>query len=154
MIRTMHYDTHTSGLPDPEFQPGFYDGVTLKRVLAWVLDTAVIGTLTVLFGFATLFVGFFFFPVVFLALSVVYRITAIAAKSATPGMRVVGIEFRNREGHQLTPGEAALHTIFYLISLTFFLPQVISWGMMLMTQRRQGLHDVLLGTAAINRPRL
>lgn len=154
MIRPMPYDTPTSHLPDPELQPGFYDGVTLKRLLAWILDTLVIGTLTVMFGFATLFVGFFFFPLVFLALSIVYRITTIAAKSATPGMRVMGIEFRNGDGHQLTTGEAALHTIFYLISLAFFLPQVVSWGMMLMTPRRQGLHDALLGTAAINRPRL
>ena len=150
----MTYHAPTTHLPDPDLQPGFYDGVTLKRVLAWVIDTLVIGTLTVLFGFATFFVGFFFFPVVFLVLSILYRITTIAAQSATPGMRMVGIEFRNGDGNLFTPGEAALHTIFYLVSLTFFLPQVVSWGMMLMTARRQGLHDVLLGTAAINRPRL
>jgi uncharacterized RDD family membrane protein YckC len=30
------------------------------------------------------------------------------------------------------------------------LPLVISIGLMLWTRRRQGLHDLLLGTAAIN----
>jgi uncharacterized RDD family membrane protein YckC len=153
MTHTMTYSTHPSGLPDPELQPGFYDGVTLKRAIAWVIDTLVIGTVTVLFGFATFFVGFFFFPVVFLILSLVYRITTIASASATPGMRLVGVEIRSATGHRLTSGEAALHTIFYLVSLAFFLPQILSWGMMLFTERGQGLHDALLGTAVINRPR-
>lgn len=152
MTRTMPYNTQATGLPDPVLQPGFYDGVTLKRALAWVIDTVVIGTLTVLIGFATFFVGFFFFPVVFLTLSIIYRITTITARSATPGMRLVGVEIRNAEGHPLTTGEAALHTVFYLGSLIFFLPQIVSWGMMLFTARGQGLHDALLGTAVINRP--
>lgn len=153
MTHAMTYSHPPSGLPDPELQPGFYDGVTLKRAIAWVIDTIVIGAVTVLFGLATFFIGFFFFPIVFLTLSIIYRITTITAASATPGMRLVGVEIRNNAGHRLTSGEAALHTIFYLLSLVFFLPQIVSWGMMVFTARGQGLHDALLSTAVINRPR-
>lgn len=141
-----------SGLPDPAIQPGFYDGVTLKRAFAWLIDTVIIGGLTILFSLFTLGIGFFFFPILFLTISVVYRIGTIAAGSGTWGMRFLGIEIRNAQGHKLSTSEAALHTVLYLLSLVFFIPQIASWAMMLFSERGQGLHDALLGTAVINRP--
>lgn len=141
-----------SGLPDPALQPGFYDGVTLKRALAWLIDSVIIGMLAILFSLFTFGIGFFFFPLIFLTISIVYRIGTIASGSGTWGMRFLGIEVRNAQGHRLSSGEAALHTIFYLLSLMFFIPQIASWAMMLFSERGQGLHDALLGTAVINRP--
>jgi uncharacterized RDD family membrane protein YckC len=145
--------TSHSALPDPDLQPAFYDGVTTKRAIAWVIDMIIVGIVTVIFGFFTFFVGFFFFPVVFLTVTVVYRIGTLATGSATWGMRFVGIQIRNAGGHHLSGTEAALHTLFYLVSVAFFLPQIVSWGMMIFGGRGQGLHDFLLGSAAINRPR-
>lgn len=41
----MYSDT-MSHLPDPDRQAAFYDGVTVKRGLAWVVDTVLISLIT------------------------------------------------------------------------------------------------------------
>ena len=53
----------------------------------------------------------------------------------------------------LTGSEAMVHTAGYLICASFFLPQVLSIAMIALGQRHQSLPDIILGTAAINRPR-
>lgn len=142
-----------SGLPDPMTQPGFYDGVLLKRVFAWIVDVIAITAICLVIGVLGFFVPLFFWPVLFLTVSLLYRIITISGRSATWGMRLVGIEFRNVRGHRFDGGEAALHTVLYLVSMAMFLPQLISWGSMILTARGQGLHDLLMGSAAINSPR-
>jgi hypothetical protein len=68
-------------------------------------------------------------------------------------MRMMNIELRNANGQRLNGGEAMVHTGAYLVSASFFLPQVLSVGLIALTERHQSLPDHLLGTAAINRPR-
>ena len=141
-----------AALPDPTFQPEFYAGTTTKRLIAWVVDTLLVLVLSTVFALMTFGIGFFVFPLVFLTVSVVYRIGTMAAGSATWGMRFAGVEIRNARGARLDGGEAALHTVLYLISVAFFLPQIASWALMLFGGKGQGLHDIVMGTAAINRP--
>ncbi|GFE66886.1 RDD family protein [Litoreibacter roseus] len=142
----------TTALPDPVAQPEFYVGVTFKRFLAWIVDVILIGTLSAIVATLPLFIGWFFFPIIYLGIAVVYRVTTISARSATLGMRLFNIELRDHQGARLDGGTAALHTIGYLVASAFFLPQMISLLMMLLGGRGQGLHDLLIGTAAINRP--
>ena len=139
-----------SGLPDPELQPEFYQGVLPKRALAWVVDVTLLGILTFVISLLTI-IGLFVMPLVYLVLSFLYR-TATLQGGGTLGMRFFGIELRNAQGKRFTGGEAALHTGTYLVSMSFVLPMILSWGTMVATQRGQGLPDLLLGSAAIQRP--
>lgn len=138
-------------LPDPARQPEFYDGVPTKRLLAWCVDMLLIFAASALVATLPLFIGWFFFPAIVLTISLIYRIGTIASRSATPGMRLFNIELRNREGQHLDGSEAALHTIAYLIASAFFIPQLVSIGLMLLGDRGQGLHDLLTGVVALNR---
>lgn len=148
----MTHMTMTTALPDPADEPQFYAGVLVKRALAWVVDIVVITLFTVLAGLLTLTVGFFLWPLFFIAIGLLYRISTVAGGSATWGMRLMGIELRGHDGQRLDMAQAALHVGGYSASVAFFLPQLISIGAMMVTDRRQGLTDMLLGTAAINRP--
>lgn len=140
------------GLPDPETHPDFYADVAVKRLMAWVVDTLLIALATLLLVAATLFMAIFLFPAIFVAVHLAYRIFFIARDSATPGMRLMGIELRDARGARLDAGTAALHTLAYSLTAAFVLPLVASMVLMWTGARAQGLHDHLLGTAAINRP--
>lgn len=139
-------------LPDPVMQPAFYDGVSLKRLLAWVVDTVLIGVIAAIVASIPLFLLWFIFPLVFLVVSLIYRIGSIQAFSATPGMRLFNIELRNHHGQRLEGSEAAIHTVSFMVASAFFIPQVASVFMMLMNGRGQGLHDMFTGVVAINTP--
>ena len=139
-------------LPDPDHQAEFYADVPVKRALAWIFDTILIAILTALVVPFTLFTALFFLPVLYLAISFVYRVVALARKSATPGMRLMAIEFRDRTGARFDLGTAFLHTLGYTLTVSTLLPQILSAVLMLTTARGQGLTDMVLGTVAINRP--
>ncbi|SHE76755.1 RDD family protein [Litoreibacter ascidiaceicola] len=139
-------------LPDPHTQPAFYEGVGVKRLLAWVVDTVLIGIIAAVIASIPLFLLWFVFPLVFLVVSLVYRIGSIRAASATPGMRLFNIELRAHDGQRLDGSAAALHTIAFMIASAFFIPQIASVFLMLMTERGQGLHDMFTGVVAINAP--
>ena len=64
----------------------------------------------------------------------------------------MAIEIRTRTGDRLDLGTAAVHTAVYM----FLMATVIGWAVsalcIMATRYHQGLPDLLLGTAAINRP--
>lgn len=141
-----------SGLPDPIHDAQFYNGVAVKRLIAFVIDFIIIIGVSVGFGIATLGLGFFVFPLISFAVSLIYRIFFIGKTSATLGMSVAGIELRTHRGEKLTMIEAVWHTFVFTGVFMFFLTNLASIIMMLVNERGQGLHDYLLGTTAINRP--
>ena len=138
-------------LPDPETQWQFYEGVPMKRLLAWCVDMALIVVLSVLILPFTAFTGIFFFPFLLLAVGFVYRTVTLAAGSATWGMRLLAIEFRTLSGARFDLGAALLHTTGYSLSMAFFPAQIVSIVLMLTSARGQGLTDHILGTVALNR---
>ncbi|KMK67498.1 RDD family protein [Puniceibacterium sp. IMCC21224] len=143
---------HTiSHLPDPQYQPQFYNDVPLKRALAWVVDLIVVLALLIPVVLMTAFVGLFFLPVLFLCISFVYRVITLASGSATWGMRLMAIELRDARGRRLTPGLAFVHTLGYTISLSLPLVQLVSVIFMATSEHGQGLSDMSLGTVMINR---
>ena len=141
-----------SSLPDPEYQAEFYADVPVKRALAWGVDTILIALITLLVVPFTLFLGLFFLPVLYMSISFLYRTVGLARHSATPGMRLMAIEFRDRTGARFDRGTAFLHTLGYTLTIGTLLPQLLSIGLMLTTARGQGLTDMVLGTVAINKP--
>ena len=139
-------------LPDPETLPEFYDGVPVRRALAWVVDVGVIFLLSLLLLPLTLFTALFFFPLLMAGVGFLYRWITIANRSATWGMRLFNIELRGADGERLDSTAAVLHTGGYALSIVTFPLQLISVGAMAVTPKRQGLTDLLLGSTAINRP--
>ncbi len=139
------------GLPNPETHAEFYEDVAAKRFFAWLVDMVFIGLITALAVVLTAFTGLFFLPFLVLCVSLIYRTVSISRHSATPGMRLMSIEFRTHRGEKFDTAMALLHTVAYTISVSMVLPQVISIILMMTSSRRQGLTDMFLGTAAVNK---
>jgi uncharacterized RDD family membrane protein YckC len=96
------------------------------------------------------FAFFMFFGL--LIVSFGYRAFMVDRYSATLGMMAVGIELRNGRGDRLDRTQAIWHVTLFLGLMVFFFINVISMIVMLVNERGQGLHDMVLGTTAINRP--
>ena len=145
--------------PDPVLDAQFYDGVPARRFVAFCVDAAVVVALWLV----VLVVGIFLTlitlgagaPLLVLALSAtdfIYRWATLAEGSATLGMRLTGIQIRDAGGRRLDPVTAFLHVAGFYASL-FFLPLlVVGWVLMAASPHRRLLHDMVLGTVAINRP--
>ncbi len=144
------------GLPDPERDAQFYDGVPRRRLAAWFIDAtvalAVGAPLAVLFGLVTLGFGFALFPLLIMGVGFVYRTLTIAGGSATWGMRLMGIELRRHDGSRFDFGAAFLHTALYTVAFSVVVLQLASIVGMLATRYGQGLPDIILRSAMINRP--
>lgn len=136
--------------PQYDYDPRLYDGVTIKRGIAWVFDAVLIAMLCALVLPFTAFTGIFFFPALMLVVGFFYRWFTLAGGSSTWGMRLVGIHFRDHHGAPLSSGLALAHTLGYSVSITVAPLQLISVILMLVTARGQGLTDLVLGTEAIN----
>ena len=65
-------------------------------------------------------------------------------------MRLLGIELRDKHGHRFDLFAATLHTFAFYIVLASVIVQVASALMMLGSERRQGLHDMLLGSVMVD----
>lgn len=155
----MHADIYTgpmAGLPDPERDRQFYEGVPLRRFVAWCIDVMIVMVvgvpLALVFGLVTLGIGFAIFPLVVAGTGFLYRTATLAGGSATWGMRFTGIEFRRGDGTRFDFVTALLHTTIYMICLSVVVLQAISCLFIVGSRYRQSLGDMLLGTTAINRP--
>lgn len=138
-------------LPDPEYRPDFYDGVPSKRLIAWIVDSVIIFVLSALVVVGTLFIGAFFWPVLWLVVDFSYRVITLTTGSATLGMRFAGIELRDQTGARFDLFQAGAHTLGYMVSMALPILQIVSIVMMLTGARKQGLTDMVLGSVALNR---
>ncbi|OIQ74601.1 RDD family protein [mine drainage metagenome] len=140
-----------SRLPDPDYHAEFYRDVPMKRLIAWFIDSVLIALVVLLIVPFTAFVALFFLPMVFLAVSFMYRWVTLTSGSATWGMRLMAIEFRRHDGARFDALTALLHTLGFTVSISMVIPQLISIALMVTGARAQGLSDMALGTVALNR---
>lgn len=138
-------------LADPITQPQFYRDVAGKRFMAWIVDTVLIGIVCLLILPFTAFLATFFLLGLYAVVGFMYRTITLATGSATWGMRLMAIEIRDNSGARLDLGQAFLHTLGYTISWAFAPLQLISIVLMATSNRGQGLSDIVLGTAALNK---
>lgn len=138
-------------LADPDTQPEFYASVAPKRAIAWVIDSALITALCLLVVPFTAFVALFFFAALFFVVGFAYRVITITGGSATIGMRLMAIEFRNDQGNRFDLSTAFWHTVGYTVSWMISPLQLVSVVLMLISARGQGLSDHILGTTVLNR---
>jgi uncharacterized RDD family membrane protein YckC len=147
------------GVPDPVHDSQFYQGVPLRRFVAFCIDLVVIIglwcvvlILGVLVSILTLGVATPLAVALFSATSFLYRWAMLTQRSATLGMIVTGIEVRGAAGGLIDPVTAFLHVAGFYVSVFFTPLLAIGWIVMAVSPYRRLLHDVVLGTVVINRP--
>ena len=144
------------GLPDPDVDAQFYEGVPMRRFAAWVVDAALVllmgVPLAVAFGVLTIGFGFALFPVIVGGVGLLYRVLTVASGSATWGMRFTGLEFRRHDGTRFDLLFSVLHAAITAVCFGVFVLQIVSCGTIVWTRYHQSLADIILGTTAINRP--
>lgn len=139
-----------TGPPDPLEHPELFEGVVIRRVLAYLIDAAI------LLGF----IGFMWLLVVFTiglltpvaavltpVIPLAYHTLLIGGRdSATLGMRMMGTEIRALTGERPDLAQAFLMTaLFYATMALTGLLLVVA----LFNERGRCLHDWLSGTVTI-----
>lgn len=144
------------GIPDPVRDRQFYEGVPIRRFVAFIIDFVLIVVLMLIsaalvaaltFGLGTPLLFMIFWLTGFL-----YRYLLLKARSATFGMLLTGIEIRRESGEKLDGTMSFLHTAGYTATFMFTPLMLIGWFLMMTDPHRRLLHDTFLGTVAINRP--
>jgi len=140
----------------PDTDPALFDGILSKRIVGFFIDAILIvalmipaGMLVLVLGFVTLGLGWLLFPPLFAIVALIYiGLTLGGSASATPGMRVAGVEMRTWSGQRMFPLLAIMHALLFWFSVGLFTPLILFVG--LFTRRKQLLHDLLLGVVAVN----
>jgi len=142
---------------DADRFPELFDGVLGKRVIAFLVDWALLAVATVFLTIVLAILGIFTLgllwpligPLAALMWVAYFAFTIGGATSATPGMTFAGVEVRTWDGARPGIVQGALQSLIFWISwsVTIFVILVP-----LFNQRRRCLHDYLIGTVVINTP--
>jgi uncharacterized RDD family membrane protein YckC len=143
---------------DPAIHPEVYEGVRTRRSFAFLIDAAIIFVLMAaayvviaVVGIFTLGLLWLLFPAVWPLVAILYSVLTMGGShSATPGMRFMGIEMRTVRGERMYYGLALLHVLGFWISVAILTPLVLLVA--LFTDRKQLLHDLVVGTVAVRSP--
>ncbi|MCZ4270839.1 RDD family protein [Maritalea porphyrae] len=143
-------------LPTPNTSPELFEGVLMRRVIAFFIDSVIITVAIVVsavvlgvLGILTLGIAWLgYFILVPGVLFAYYVVTLGSSARATVGMQIMDIVLTPTRSTPLDGGLAVLHPIAGWIAqaltpLVLFVP--------LFTQRRQMLHDLVVGTLMVRR---
>lgn len=141
---------------NPATQPQFFEAVLGRRMLAFLIDVAIIFCLSVAAFVFLLIAGIFTFGLAWLLLGITFPAVALAynawtlsrPESATIGMRMVDLEMRLWHGDRMYALLAAFHALLFYLSVSLLTPLVLL--LPLFNDRRRCLHDFLAGTVVIN----
>jgi len=142
--------------PDPVESPEYYDGISVKRIIAYVIDFIICASLgligTVVASVAGIMTfGLLFGPLmaVLALIPIIYHTFLIASpESSTYGMRFVGIRVYRLDGKRPETLQAFIQTalFFFTAPPTSFLILLVG----LFNTKRRCLHDMLAGTLVLN----
>lgn len=140
---------------DPAVHPELYDGVRTRRIFAFLIDAAVVLFLMIvafivigILGIFTLGLAWLLIPAIWPAVAILYAVLTLGGPhSATPGMRFTGIQIRKVHGGRMDYAMALLHSLGFWFSVSILTPFILLVA--LFTERKQLLHDLVLGTIAI-----
>ncbi len=147
----------TDHLPDPSSAPELFEGVLLRRAIAWLIDCAIIGAITIaallvglLIGVLTLGVGLLALPVIIpVAILGYYAVTLGSAMRATVGMRAMDIVLTPVRGRPLDGWAILVHPLLFWVTVWISWPFSILFA--LFTPRQQMIHDLIVGTLMLRR---
>lgn len=141
---------------DPRMSPELYDSVRTRRSLAFLIDVVLISMLTLvaavfvfLLGIVTLGLGWLLFPALWPGMAILYHlIVFVGGASATPGMRLMGLEMRLWYGPRVYALLGLMHAVLFYVSVTFLTPFVLLFS--LVSDQKRLLHDLVLGTVVVD----
>jgi uncharacterized RDD family membrane protein YckC len=147
---------------DPVREWERFDGVLPRRLLAFVIDVAIIfagaalaAVIIILLGLVTLGLGWWLltllYPGTVVWALIYYGSTLGGPASATIGMRVMEIELRTWYGAPCYFVLGAVHAVVFYVTVSTLTPLVLLVG--LFNPRQRLLHDFLVGTVVINNAR-
>jgi uncharacterized RDD family membrane protein YckC len=146
--------TWTGEPPEPFASPEYYQGVLVRRVFAYWIDLLCIGLLialawVALWMLAIASLGLLSPLLLILGLipGLYHTLTIGGPRSATPGMRLTGVEVRSWTGERPSYLQAFVQTVLFYVTVypTWCLVLLIA----LFDRRRRTLHDMLAGTVVI-----
>ncbi|MDV7338674.1 RDD family protein [Terasakiella sp. A23] len=142
--------------PDPVEYPDYYDGISVKRIIAYAIDfliCAVVGFIGAIFASVVglMSFGLLFGPLMALLalIPITYHTLLIgSSRAATLGMRFVGIRVYRLDGERPEMLQAFIQTaiFFFTAPPTSFLILIVC----LFNTRQRCLHDILAGTIVLN----
>ncbi|MPZ38365.1 MAG: RDD family protein [Rhizobiales bacterium] len=150
---------------DPMTNPELFEGVLARRMIAFVIDLAIIvvpivlaalfmaaATIATLGLAAILFVFLspLYWPLIVIWALCYYGYTFASEASATIGMRVMDLEMRTWYGTPAYFVLGAVHGLLFWLSTSFLTPLILLVG--LFNDRKRLLHDMVVGTVVINNP--
>jgi uncharacterized RDD family membrane protein YckC len=146
---------------DPVQNPELFEGVLPRRVLAFVIDVAVIlapvalaFVVIILFGLVTFGLGWallaLLYPGTVIWALAYYGMTFGSPASATIGMRAMDLEMRTWYGAPCYFVLGAVHAVAFYVSVSALTPLVLL--VCFFNARHRLLHDIVLGTVVINNP--
>jgi uncharacterized RDD family membrane protein YckC len=117
------------------------------RFVALLIDSFLIGIIIVIGAGVTLFVGQGLVSVLILllcmAVALAYEPYFIVTQGATPGKQAMGLRVVDKDGGDVGPGKAILRYVLKSILSGIF------WIVALFTEKRQCLHDLIVGTYVV-----
>jgi uncharacterized RDD family membrane protein YckC len=144
--------THDTSLVP--YRPYDVSGVLAGRCMAVIVDLVIVGfiaaVLWLVIGLTTLGLGLFVLPPLFPLVGLVYSgLTVSGPNRGTIGMRMFGVEIRTMDGGTPDFVIAAVHAVFFYVSVSMLTPLVLIVG--LFRDDRRLLHDLLTNIIAVRR---
>ncbi len=138
----------------PVFGIERFEGVLSRRIIAFILDCILIAILMIPFlvlslALAILTFGLLVIPVGGVLTFFYFMLFTGGSKSATPGMRLLGIELRDARGGRPDLLQAGIRVLVFMATNTI-LPVIIC-AVALFDLRRRTIHDMLTSTVVVRR---
>jgi len=142
------------GLPDPASYPELFGGVLRRRFFAYLIDAFCIGAILVItwlfFAMLTVLSFGLLSPIWFLfgLIPLAYHTLLVSGpRSATLGMRAIGLELRSWDGRRPVFLQALAHTLLFYLTVGTTVGLILLF--VLVNRRKRTLHDVLAGMLMI-----
>ena len=129
-----------------------YEGVLMRRVLAFLIDYLIVGLLMIPFailvavlGVLTLGLGWMLFGILFPAVALIYIWNTLGGPNqATVGMRMMDIRLERLDGQKVDGMLAVIHSVLFWAGNVILTPFILLATLFL--DRKRAVHDLLLGT--------
>ena len=144
-------------LPDPVTNPELFEGLLVRRAMAYGIDLAIIAAMALALALVGLVLGFFTLGLGWLALPFAIALAVLAyyagtlgsASRATVGMKAMDIVLTPARGAPLDGWAILIHPIVFWVTIWVSWPFTILFA--LFTPRQQLLHDLIAGTLMVRR---
>lgn len=132
-----------------------YQGVRTRRMVAFLIDYAIVGLLLIpfailvaIFGLITLGIGWALFSILFPAVALAYIWNTVGGpRQATVGMRIMDIRLERLDGKPIDGLLAVVHSVLFWAANVVLTPLILLATLFL--DRKRTVHDLLLGTVVV-----